>query len=227
MNVQGVIKTYAKDKWTWFLIPNIVLFSVFLLNLFISMVIPSDEKFYTGGVSYLFVYMFVMGIIVVAQTFPYLIGMSVRRTDYFTGTVIMGVMTNVFFAILLLVFSILENSTNGWGGRFHFFHFPYLNDGTILEQLLVYIIVFIHLFFLGFLISSFFKRFGGKGLLIAALITVLITSIGLVFIHYKGAWMDVFHWFANHTAAEISYWLIIPTIIYIGFSYTLLRKSTL
>src|SRR3954451_20964836 len=145
---------YSRDKWAWFLIPNIILFSVFLLNFIVSLIISSDEKIYTGGVSYIFFYMLVMGIMVVVQTFPYAIGMSIRRTDYFLGTVVMAVAVNILFGIMLVVLSFIENATNGWGDRVHFFHFPYLNDGSLLEQLTMYVILLINLFFIGILISS-------------------------------------------------------------------------
>lgn len=220
-----VLKMYCRDKWAWFLIPNLILFSVFLLNFIISLFIQSDEKFYTGGVSYIFVYMLVMGIIVVTQTFPYAIGMSVRRTDYFLGTVVMGVVINTLFGIMLVILSAIENATNGWGNRFHFFHFPYLNDGTLLEQFTIYIILLFNLFFLGFLISSIARRFGGKGLLSTAISSILITSGIAMFITYYADWMGIFQWFASHTAVEIAYWLILPTLLFIGLPYLLLRRA--
>ncbi|MCJ8009806.1 hypothetical protein ACFFF5_18965 [Lederbergia wuyishanensis] len=226
MNIQKVLKMYVRDKWGWFLIPNIMLFSIFIINLIVSLFITTKEQFYTGGVSYIFVYMLVMGILVVAQTFSYAVSMSVRRTDYFIGTVAMGSIMNFSYGVLLLICSTIENWTNGWGGKFHFFHFPYLNDGTLLEQFAIYFIVFINLFFLGFMISSFYRRYGKKGMVYSALIILVIASIAVLLIHYYAAWMDIFHWFATHTAVQIAYWLIIPTLFYIAFSYLFLKRAT-
>lgn len=226
MNIQGVLKMHSRDKWAWFLIPAIILFSVFLLNFIVSLLISSDEKMYTGGVSYIFFYMLVMGIIVVVQTFPYAIGMSIRRTDYYFGTVVMGVSVNILYGIMLVILSVIENATDGWGGRIHFFHFPYLNDGTILEQFIVYISLLINLFFIGLLISSTARRFGAKGLLIAIISGLLILSVAALVVTYYGIWMDIFQWFAGFTAVQIAYWLILPTILYMMLSYVLLRRAT-
>lgn len=227
MNIQGVLKMHYRDKNSWFIVPNLILFSVFLLNFIISFLIPSDDKFYSGGgVSYIIVYMLILGILVVTQTFPYAIGMSIRRTDYFLGTVVMGVVTNIMYAILLVFLSAIEKATNGWGGQFHYFHFPYLNDGTILEQFTTYIILFIHLFFLGFLLSSLIRRFGVKGILIVSISFILISSTMVLLITYYGAWMNIFQWFANQTAVEIAYWLILPTLLYLCLPYLLLRRAT-
>lgn len=226
MNIQGVLKMHTRDKWAWFFTPNIILFSVFLLNFFISLFISSDEKAYTSGASYILVYMLVMGIIVVAQTFPYAIGMSIRRKDYFFGTVVMGVAVNILYSIILVILSAIENATNGWGGRVHYFHLPYLNDGTLFEQFIIYIILLLNLFFIGLVISSTVRRVGGKGLLITIISIVLILSVAALFVTYYGVWMDIFQWFAKHTAVQIAYWLIIPTLLYMMLSYVLLRRAT-
>ncbi|WP_066295156.1 hypothetical protein [Bacillus sp. FJAT-29937] len=226
MNIQGVVKMYSRDKWAWIFIPTIILFSVFLLNIIVSLLISSDEQMYTGGVSYIFFYMLVMGIVVVVQTFPYAIGMSIRRTDYFFGTVVMGVAVNILYGIMLVLLSAIENATNGWGGLLHFFHFPYLNDGTLLEQLIIYIILLINLFFNGLLISSTSRRFGAKGLVIAIISVLLISSVAALLVTYYGVWTNIFHWFAKYTAIQIAYWLILPTIIYMTLSYVLLKRAT-
>lgn len=226
MNIQAVVKMYSRDKWGWFLIPNIMLFSVFLLNFIISLLISSDEKAVTGGGSYIFVYMLIMGILVVAQTFPYAIGMSVRRTDYFLGTVVMGIGMNVLFASMLVVLSAIENATDGWGGLIHFFHFPYLNDGNFVEQFITYFILLVHLFFLGTLASSIVRRFGAKGFIIVAISLLLITSVAVLLITYSGKWMAIFQWVTSYTAVQLAFWMLLPSLLFMGLTYVLLRRAT-
>lgn len=226
MNIRSVLKMHVRDKWGWFLIPNIILFSIFIVNLIVSLFITPKEMYYTGGVSYIFVYMLVAGILVVTQTFSYAVSMSVRRTDYFFGTVVMGAIMNFSYGVLLLICSIVENWTNGWGGKFHFFHFPYLNDGTLLEQFAIYFILLINLFFLGLMISSFARRFGKKGMAYATISSLLIASIAALLITYYEHWMDIIHWIIEHTAVQLAYWLIIPTLFYVVFSYLFLRRAT-
>ncbi|MBW8348853.1 hypothetical protein K0H71_05210 [Bacillus sp. IITD106] len=227
MNIQSVLKMHRQDKWGWFLIPNIIVFSVFFVNLIVSFFITTKEAYYTGGgLSYLIIYMLVIGIIVMAQTFSYAISMSVRRTDYFIGTALMGAMMSFSYAVLLFICSILENWTNNWGVKFHFFHFPYLNDGSLLEQFAIYFILLINLFFLGFMISSFTRRFGKKGMVIAMVVSLLIASVAALLVMYYGYWMDIIHWIISHTAVQLAYWLIIPTLLYVVFSYFFLRRAT-
>lgn len=224
MNIQPVLKVHYQDKWAWFFTPNIMILSVLLLNVIISLLLTNGGS-RAVGISYLVIYMFVMGILVVTQTFPYVIGMSIRRTDYFFGTVVMAIVMNICYGIMLLILTIMENATNGWGLKMRLFHFPYLNDGTILEQLTSYVILLIHFFFLGFLFSSLGYRYGKKGMFITVLVAVLLTSLLSVFITHQGYWLDISNWVSSHTAVELAYWLMIPTLIYIFVPYKLLRKA--
>lgn len=225
--ISSVLKLHYRDKWSWIYIPAIILFFSFGVNLTVSFLITNQEDFYTGGISSVFIYIFVAGIILVAKTFPFAIGMSIRRIDYFIGSAIIGTISSAFFTTLIFLFALLENQTNGWGNRLHFFYFPYVNDGTLLEQFTLYMILFLNLFFLGFLISSFARRFGGKGMFILSMAFLLIGSIVIFLLNHIEAWASIFSWFANHTAIQISYWLIPFILLYLLVSYRLLRRAVI
>ncbi|MBD8004498.1 hypothetical protein [Bacillus norwichensis] len=227
MNIQGVLNIHRKDRWGWLFIPSIILSSSFLINLIVSLLINNEEPFYTGGVSSIFIYVLVLGILVVTQSFPFAIGMSVTRKAYFCGTALMGLIASFIIGTLLCILSFLENLTNGWGNRFHFFHFPYLNDGSFLEQLVMYIILFTYLFFVGFLIASFARRFGGKGMLLLILAFLLISSISVILLHQFQAWSHIFQWFLSQTAVELSYWLLPSILISTVLSFLLLRRASI
>lgn len=227
MNIQGVLNMHRRDKWTWIFIPSIILFSSFFINFLISFLISSEEAFYTGGVGSIFIYMLILGIMILVQSFPFAIGMSVRRTDFFFGTVLMGLINSSIFGILLSILAFIENTTYGWGDRFHFFHFPYLNDGSFLQQILLFFMIFTHLFFLGFIISSFARRYGGRGMLISSLAFLLVSSIVIILIHRFEAWGSIFQWFASQTALQLGFWLVPISLLYLIVSYFLLRKATI
>lgn len=227
MNIQSVVNIHRKDKWGWLYIPALILSSSFLVNLIVSLLINNDEKFYTGGVTSIFVYVLVLGILVVTQSFPFAIGMSVTRKDYFYGTALMGIVANFIIAALMCIFAFLENISNGWGDRFHFFHFPYLNDGSFFGQLIMYMILFNFLFFFGFLIASYARRFGGKGMLLLALSVLLIGSIVVLLFHQFNVWSDIFHWFVDQAAVGLSYWLLPFILFSMAVSYLLLRRASI
>ncbi|MBS4224093.1 hypothetical protein [Lederbergia citrea] len=223
--VSGVIKLHYRDKWSWMYIPALILFSSFAVNLIISFLIPNQDM-YTGGVSSVFIFIFVAGILVVAQTFPFAIGISIRRTDYFIGSAAVGTIASILFGSLIFLMALLEEQSNGWGTKLHFFHFPYLNDGTSLEQLSIYIILFLYMFSLGFLISSFARRFGKKGMFILSMVFLLVGSIAVFLLHQYEAWWIISSWFASQTAVQLAYWLIPFVLINLLASYLFLRRAT-
>ena len=78
--------------------------------------------------------MFVGGIMSLTDTFPFALGFGVRRTDYVLGTTVMAVEVSAVTAVLWLLCSLLEIVTGGWGIELHYFHLPYFNDGSLIEQ---------------------------------------------------------------------------------------------
>lgn len=221
----GVLKMHYRDKWLWFFVPWIVLLSSFLVNIVVAFFL--NEPIYTGGLASIFISMMVTGIIILIQTFPFALGLSIRRTDYFFGTSLMAIIISAAFALLLFLLSITESKlTENWGLQLHFFHLPYLNDGTAIEQLLMYFMLMVHMFYLGFIISSIFRRFGRNGLFVFAAAMFIFYSVCGLLLTYNQWWGSLFTWFAGHTAFEIALWSIPLTALYALLSYLLLRRST-
>lgn len=216
---------HYRDKWLWLFTPWIILLSSFLVNIVVASFI--QEPIYTGGLISLFVYMLVIGILTLAQTFPFALGLSQRRTDFFIGTSLMAILTSAAFALLLFLLSVTESKlTGGWGLGLHFFHLPYLNDGTVIEQLLIYFLGMLHMFFLGFVVSSIFRRFGRSGLFISSAVMFILYSISGLVITYNHWWGHLFNWFAEHTAFGLALWSLPLTILYAFLSFLMLRRST-
>lgn len=224
--ITNVMKMYAKDKLTWLYLPWLILFFSFTVNLVIGFLTGGKEAIYTGGVVSIFIYMLVMGMVLLIQFFPFAIGLSVRRTDFFLGTVVTTVIVSAGSSIVLLLLSFVEQWTGAWGVKLHFFHLPYLNEGSVIEQLLIYFILMLNMIFLGLCISSVFRRFGGSGLIILFAIVFVLGSIGSFLCTYYGWWLDIFYWLSDHTAFTLSMWTVPLIVIYILVSFLFLRRAT-
>ena len=125
-------------------------------------------------------------------------------------------------AVLLLL---LESVTGGWGVEMHYFHLPYLNDGSLIEQLCIYFVVLVNMYFLGFVSGSIYRRFGRAGTLLFFLIVFLLMSIFSLVWTYLRWWGAFFHWFSQFTAFELALLLLPLTAIYLLVSYLLLRRA--
>ncbi len=224
--IASVMNIHFKDRWTWLIVPwGFVLCTSFLVNLIISFFLR--DPLYSGGISSIYVFALVAGILILPHTFPFVIGFSVRRTDYFLGSTAAAAVNNAIIALVLVLLAMVERHwTNGWGTDLHFFHLPYVHDGSPAEQLAMSFAVLMHLFFLGFVISSVHRRFGAVGLytLFTALL-VILTVAGFLCTYY-GWWRDIFEWLANHSAFQLAMWTVPVTALYAVASYRLLRKAT-
>lgn len=221
----GMLKMHFKDKWLWLFMPWLILLSSFFVNVIIAFFI--DEPMYTGGLASLFIYMLIIGSVVLVQTFPFALGFSQRRTDYFIGTSFMAIIISAVFSLLLFLLSITEgNLTGGWGLELYFFHLPYLNDGTGIEQLWMYFVSILHMFYSGFIISSIFRRFGRNGLIIFAAVIFILISVCTLLITYNQWWGHIISWITDHTAFELALWTMPLTILYALLSFGMLRRST-
>ncbi|MGE6258112.1 hypothetical protein ACQKCU_09420 [Heyndrickxia sporothermodurans] len=225
--LSGILKMHFRDKWSWLFIPWTILLFSFIVNLIIGFSVNGDQDIYTGGLSSIFIYIFVLGIITLSQSFPLALGLSVRRKDYFMGTTLFVILLSAVFSILILLFSLTETKLiKGWGVGLHFFNFPFLNNFTIIEQLGIYFVIMMHMFFLGFVISCLYRRFGRNGLYVFFTALFLLSGIGSFMITYNQWWGNIFIWITQQ------YQLIIiclaPTaVFYAVVSYLLLRRSTI
>ncbi|GIN73970.1 hypothetical protein J14TS2_44450 [Bacillus sp. J14TS2] len=224
MSIQRALKIHSQDK-VWLYTAFIILGVSFLFGLTIGVLIPGNETILITGFSYILVYMFVLGVAGFNQTFAYAMGMSVRRTDYFISFSLTGLRSSLLFAILYIVLAMVEHVTQSWGNTLIFFKFPYLNDGNILEQLVVYFLVFVNFFFLGLFIAIFSKRYALKGLLILGLALFFSITLAVLLITYYQAWLDLLQWFAQHTAFQLSIWLIPLSLLYAIISFLIIRRT--
>ncbi|MFM1653306.1 hypothetical protein ACI7RC_14535 [Brevibacillus sp. B_LB10_24] len=224
--ISNVIKMHLRDKTMWFFVPWFILFSSFLINLFIGYFFGGKEPIYTGGIASIYIYMFIVGTIILTHTFPFALGFSIRRTDYFLGTSGMAVAVSAVTAILFYLLSIAERLTGDWGVNLHFFHLPYLNDGSAIQQLGVYFILMLHMYFLGFAISSIHRRFGRYGMFAFFIAVILVLSVVGYMCTYYHWWGDIFGWLVHHSAAQIALWMVPLILVYMLVSYLMLRKAT-
>ncbi len=226
----GVLKLHTvspDSKFGWMGLPWLILFSSFLINLILSMLLNKDKGLYTGGLSSIFIYMFIAGIIGVNRTFPFALGFSIRRTDYFLGTSVVFCLVSLLDAVLLYLLSFIEfNLTDNWGTQLHFFHLPYISDGNALEQVGVYFFGMLHLCFLAFVITALYRRVGMLGLYIASGIIFAPFSILTILATYYNWWGDIFNWLGQFSAFGIVLLLCPLTALYALASYGLLRKAT-
>lgn len=218
-----IMAMHLRDKFNWLIMPWIILLSSFAVNLIIGYFL--DEPLYSGGMASIFVYAFVIGILIIPQTFPLAIGLGTTRSDFFKGSALTGLAVGTFNTILLLLIVPIEVSSGGWGSDLFFYAPPFLANAAIWEQFIIFFLTFQFCFFGGFLIGSFYRRFGGKGMLISILIGFMASSVLFFLMQLLDWWAPAFRWITHVSALELILWTLPGTILFIACSYLMLKRS--
>ncbi len=225
--IASVVSMHAKDKNSWFFIPLMVLGVSFGINVLIASLLGGKKPIYTGGLLSIYVYMLVGGVIVVTGSFPFAIGFSMRRKDYFWGTVAMAALISAIWALLISLLSFVEGSLiPNWGVSLHFFHLPIWSDSSIFTQFALFFVVMLFMFFLGFAPASVYQRFGRNGMYTVSGVVIGSFSILSLLSTYLGWWGPMFDWLGRQTLVELTSWMALLGALCAFVSYGLLRKAT-
>lgn len=220
-----VSKTHLKGKWNWLYTPWIIVFSSFIVNLFIAGAV-NDEHIYTGGIATIYFYMMAMGAFTLKSTFSFSLGFGITRKDYYRGTALTALLVNAISTVILVLLSLTENFLDGWKVKLFFFHLPYLNDGNLFIQACVIFLLLTNFYYFGFVMSCIFYRFQMVGFLVFTIFTIVLSSIFVGIVTYNDWWGLLFQKISAYSAFELSLVSIPLTIIYFVFSYIMLRRST-
>lgn len=224
--VMGVVKMYFRDRWQ-LLMGWVILLSGFLINLAIAIAVRGshEEAFQNGGVIGIYIVSFVVGIVSVAQMFPFAIGFSVSRKNYILGTAVTYTLVSASTAVILTLLSLAEKTTKGWGDLFYFFNLPWLNDGTVFQQLVVVFVLLMFLYFAGFTIGSVYRRYGQRGMIVCGGAALLLVSSFTLLATYYQWWVEIGHWIIQQSALQFVGWLAIVVFALIVVSRGMLLRS--
>ncbi|CRK83046.1 hypothetical protein [Neobacillus massiliamazoniensis] len=223
--IATVMKILNKDN-TWFIVPwCFVLLPAFLINLAIALIIRPENGFYTGALSSIFIVMMINGMYTLTQSFPFALGLSIRRTDFLLGTVMTVAVVCLGSTGVLSALSFLEGA-GGWGIGMHFFNLPYLSNGSLVERWWTLFATAFHMTFLGFFIVAIYRRFGRTGQFAFFTVIFLGGSVLGFLCTYYGWWTNIFHWLTGNSAAQLASWLFVVAVIYVLLSFLMIRKAT-
>jgi len=185
----------------------------------------SEGMQYNGSLGYFLVYMLILAVMAISQTFPFAQSYSVTRRDFYFGTVLAFTLLSATHSILITLLGWIEDLSIGWGVNVVFFSPDYLGDNLLSRFALIFI-MFLFFFMLGMAVASVYVRWRVNGMLIFfASLTVLV--LGLVFLAtMSGSWPAVGAWFAATGFAGVVTWSLVPTVLATFFGFVLLRRAT-
>jgi hypothetical protein len=210
--------------------PWLILFLAFAVNLVIFALVPdppAGEPKVTGGLLSIYIFVVVAHLVTMTQVFPFALGLSVTRRDFFTGTALFVVAQSLVQGLLLTLLLGLEELTGGWGMGLHFFGVPFLVQQNWLLQWLVYTVPILMFSFVSILAGTVHKRFGQLGMWVASLGLLLLGGLAAVLVTWQQAWPAVGRFFTGTPAVVLfaGYPAIVAALA-AGAAYLFLRRAT-
>ena len=235
--IGSVIRLHFVNPVATIAAPWAILGAIFVANLAIWAIIigsaPEADRAkiseglgYSGSVSFIFVYMMVVAVQAINATFPFALGFSATRRDYYLGTAITFVLLSLVYSVGLSLLSAIELATDGWGLGGRMFSAMYLGDGTVLERWFIYFALLLFFFFTGSAAAAVWVRWKGLGL------TVFFVGVGflliglLALVGLTNSWEAVGNWFVTMGWVGSYAWSLVITAIAAITGYFILRRAT-
>jgi hypothetical protein len=234
------MRLHLINRMSVFVVPWMILAFIFLVNLVIWWIIMtasdgsvdaaevSDGMQWSGASAYIFVYMMVIAIQAIAMTFPFALGYSTTRRDFWLGSSLAFVLLSVLYAAALTVLAVIEQATAGWGFGGRMFTVLYFGgtEAAWYERFFIFAAIFLFFFFVGAVIATIYQRWRVNGMLVffGGLVLVVLGLAALVTL--TGSWPTVGEWFAASGPTGVVAWTLVPTALSAVLGYLILRRAT-
>ena len=236
IRIWNVVRLHLVNRSVYLGIPWMIIGFAWIVSMIIGLLIGyaagADSAKALQGTSFSWAvispqwYLIVVAVQTINLTFPFALGFSVTRKDFYLGTSLLFVMISVFNAIGFSTLAVIEKATHGWGLGVHMFTALWFGDQTWVQNLLVFFVMQLGIFFIGASIATVFMRWRITGMLVFWIALALLI-LGLVSLAtLTRSWGAVGNWFVTQGAVGVFSWLLIPVAISAIFGYLVLRRAT-
>ncbi|KQM60412.1 hypothetical protein [Agreia sp. Leaf210] len=239
-NILAVVRLHLVNRYSVFAVPWMIMGGIFVVNVAIWWIIFSsisseadradarDGLEFSGALFYIFVYMLVLGIQAVAFTFPFALGFSVTRRDFWLGSALTFIGLSAVYSAGLTVLAAIEVATDGWGlggSMFATFYFGGA-DASWIERFGLYFAAYLFFYFVGAAIATIYQRWRNNGMLVLFGTLALLLVAGIALASFTSSWPSVWAWFGSNGPSGVIAWSLVPTAIAAITGYFILRRAT-
>jgi hypothetical protein len=210
--------------WTWGMMA--VTFGINLLSVFANRD-PGEGVTTTGGVASLYGIAIGMAAVSVTQIFPYALGMSVTRREFYLAWSLLAVVQSVAYALVLCLLRAVEQATGYWGWGMRYFGLPFMDAANPVLLLLGYAVPMLVVTHLGILLGTLHLRWGTTGVL--ASLTLAFTALGLAaaLITWTRQWHAIGRWLLDQSpTALLAGWPVLVAAAFAVGGFRLIRRAT-
>lgn len=225
----GVVRLQFTNTQTFVWVPVIVLGGVWLITLVIYWIVSSSgagSPMYSGGSQAPLWYFAVVGAQAMNLTFYFSQAMSLTRREFYLGSLLAAAISAIGISAVFVALGLIEQATDGYGMGGYFAYLPWVWEHGPFAAGLIYFVLTMLWFVLGFWFAIVKKRFGTPILTISLIVIALVLLAGAAWVSVNQGWAEVGMWLANTQAIGLACWALGLTAVFAVGSYLTLRRLT-
>jgi hypothetical protein len=231
--IWNVARLQGTNKWQSVGVPAIAMGVIFLANLVIWWLVTASQQpgntptnTYNGASFYLYVYMLVVAIQAMSRTFPFALGFSVTRRDYYLGTSLAFLIYSIGYGAALTLLAYIEEWTSGWGMSLTLFRTMFFGADSLALRLFISISAFIVFFVIGIVCGTVYVRWRANGLVTLGVTVALLVIGSVALATLTKSWDRVGEWFVTAGPVGVTAWLLVFSILFAILGFFILRRAT-
>lgn len=236
--IWNVVRLHLVDVKTYIGIPWLIVAFAFVITVIIAHIIgyatggglgsaeATEGQRYSWAVLAPQWYLVVVAVQSIGITFPFALGFSITRRDFYLGTSLLFVLISAFNAIAFTGLTQLEKLTSGWGMGTYMFNALWFGLEAWYVDLLAFFVLQMLVFFIGASVTTVYMRWRMAGMLVFWISFALLLVGSVALVTYTNNWQAVATWFAVQGTAGVFTWLLAPTVLAALGGYLALRKAT-
>lgn len=236
--IWNVVRLHLVDKRTYVGYPWMIVVAAWVISAIISNIIgyatgqglggaeATENQRFSWAVLAPQWYLIVVAVQAISFSFPFALGYSVTRRDFYLGTSLLFVLISAFNAVAFTALTQIEKVTNGWGMGTYMFNALWFGLDAWYVDLLAFFGVQMLVFFVGASVATIYMRWRMPGMLVfwVSLALALVGSVALI--TYTDNWPTVTNWLNAQGTAGVFLWLLIPTALAGVGGFLVLRRAT-
>lgn len=199
-----IVRLHAVNPSVFFGVPLIIFALAWVMTLAIALIMRGSGGDGTAleGMRYSWAvlspqwYLVVVGVQAVGLTFPFALGFSSTRRDFWLGTSVMFVLTSIVFAVVIATLVQLEILTGGWWLGAHMFDALWYGANWVTDFYTAFALQLLVLF-LGAAATTVYMRWRMRGMVIVVVALSLLLLGTIALLTFTRSWPGLVAWLGS------------------------------
>lgn len=227
----AVVRLLVANPWISVLVPVGILSFIFALNYVLFRILSSraaeggEWSATTGGISFVYIYVLILAVTSVNQSFPLALGLGATRREFSVGTGIYFGAAGILIAAVIATAAEIEIATDGWGIPFQFFSLAGVGVdswGALFAFSLLMLALAVSI---GFMTAVVYVRWKARGMYVYWIVVTLLVLGVLAYLVSIDDWGVIGRFIVEAQALGVALWSLVLTVPFALVGYALLRGA--